>query len=114
MNRLITYETAVRAKVQHTTPCSDCPWARTALPGWLGGDTVEGWLRSAHGEHVIECHTQTNAHCAGIAIYRKNVVKSVSFPNLLLQADPYKVFVSPIEFRNHHNRKKANHEQSTT
>ncbi len=35
--KFISSEDAVQAKCQHTTPCSDCPWRRDSLNGWLGG-----------------------------------------------------------------------------
>lgn len=95
---------AVRAKRQHTGPCSDCPWARTALPGWLGSLGPEEWIKVAHSDAVVDCHTLVGARCAGIAIYRRNVCKSVSPPNLKLEADKIKVFAWPPEFIDHHKR----------
>ena len=103
MKQLISSDQAVHAKRQHKTPCSDCPWARTALNGWLGGAAVEDWLREAHGERQVPCHTLNGAQCAGIAIYRRNVCKSPRNPDALcLPADREKVFSSPMEFTAHH------------
>lgn len=70
-------------KTQHTKPCSDCPWRRKAIPGWLGtaqenADEIakpQEWLDRAHGEVVVECHTNLSCQCAGISIYRANMAK---------------------------------------
>jgi hypothetical protein len=104
MKRLVSSAGAKTAKSQHTEPCSDCPWARTALPGWLGGDSVDAWLFTAHHDHVVPCHTLKGAQCAGIAIYRRNVCKEARPPMLKLERDLIKVFASPVEFRTHHSR----------
>lgn len=100
--RLISSDEAVQAKVQHSIPCSDCPWARTALNGWLGGASIDDWLFTAHRDHLVDCHTLRGAQCAGIAIYRRNVCKRTDPPILSLPADAERVFATPMEFRAHH------------
>jgi hypothetical protein len=101
----LTCDDAVQADKQHTTPCSDCPWAREALNGWLGGSTPEEWLACAHSDQVIPCHVIDNMQCAGAAIYRANVVKSPRDPDCLrLPKDRVKVFASPAEFKDHHDK----------
>lgn len=100
----VTSDEAVPSNgVQHKKPCSDCPWSRASLPGWLGPMTADEWLREAHGESRIECHTIEGAQCAGAAIYRTNVAK---LPHnralLLLPADREGCFKTPMEFRGHH------------
>lgn len=103
MRQLISADEATVATCQHTAPCSDCPWARTSLPGWLGTLSPEEWLALAHGEGSAECHTRHGAQCAGLAIYRRNVCKSTRDPNALrLPADRERVFASPIQFLAHH------------
>ena len=103
--RLISADEAVQAKAQHTKPCSDCPWARTALNGWLGGVSAQEWIQRAHGEAKIPCHTLRGAQCAGLAIYRANVCKSPRDPSILrLPADREKVFATPMEFTEYHER----------
>jgi hypothetical protein len=103
--KLITYDEARPAKEQHKKPCSDCPFARDALPGWLGSHTIEEWVLMVHGENYIECHTLTGAQCAGAAIYRKNVAKlPIDKRILLLPTDHQRVFSSPREFVDHHSR----------
>lgn len=100
--QLLTYEDAKQTKRQHKKPCSDCPFARTALPGWLAGETPAWWMQLAHGEGSSECHT-TDKMCAGLAIYRANVCKSLRDKNALeLPADRKLVFANPMEFVAHH------------
>ncbi len=102
--KLISSDEAVEGVVQHTKPCSDCPWSRDALPGWLGGSSTGDWVRTAHSDTVVDCHAIKNQQCAGIAIYRRNVCKLAYSPNLKLEADKVKVFASPMEFTEHHER----------
>lgn len=104
--QLLSSEDARPAKRQQTKPCSDCPWGRKSLPGWLGSQSVDYWLRVAHSEHNITCHTTGNTQCAGAAIYRKNVCYKPRSPLLLvLPADRENVFASPVEFREHHEKR---------
>ena len=101
--QLRTAEDAKPAARQHMKPCGDCPWARTALAGWLGNMSVDEWLQAAHGEALIDCHTVSNQQCAGSAIYRANVCKLVRDPSILkLKPDRQLVFASRMEFRAHH------------
>lgn len=103
--QLKSSDDAVPAKCQHKAPCSDCPWSRRALQGWLGGQSADDWLQHAHGEAKVECHTLSGAGCAGIAIYRANVCKSQRDPRaLILPADREKVFATPMQFKEHHER----------
>lgn len=112
--KLITSDEAVSAKSQHTKPCTDCPWARDSLPGWLGGETVKNWLLEGHSDNEIPCHVFTGAQCAGAAIYRRNVCKRVEPPNLKLEADKVRVFATPMEFRAHHERRLVDVPPTTT
>lgn len=102
--KLICSDESRKRKTQHTTPCSDCPFARVSLPGWLGPLTADEWVTVAHGEQKIECHVWMNKQCAGAATYRTNVVKLCRDPRILsLPRDTVKVFSTPTEFRAHHN-----------
>lgn len=102
---LISSAEAVPAKVQHKKPCSDCPWARTALNGWLGDMTSEEWIAAAHGEATVECHALTGVQCAGLAIYRANNGKVPRDPSQLrLPADCAAVFANRNEFIEHHGK----------
>lgn len=100
---LISSDQAVETRGQTKRPCSDCPWARVALPGWLGGNTKEEWIQFAHGEFKVECHTRQDNQCAGLAIYRANVCKSVRHPSVLVLPEDRKVvFATPQEFLDYH------------
>ena len=106
--KLITADEAKPAKGQHRSPCSDCPWRRDALNGWLGDTTKEEWVQAAHGEAQIDCHTLIPAQCAGAAIYRANVCKTPRDPSYLtLPSNRDKVFASPKEFLEHHDMTKV-------
>lgn len=101
--KLITRDEALPAPGQHERPCSDCPWSREALAGWLGGMTSEEWLEEAHSEALIDCHVWDGAQCAGAAIYRANMAKSPRDPEALrLPRDTEAVFATPDEFTQHH------------
>jgi hypothetical protein len=103
--KLIASDEAVPVLKQHTAPCSDCPFARDSLNGWLGRLSVDEWINSVHGEAQIGCHITTNAECAGAAIYRSNVYKRPRDPNaLILPPDRVLVFASPAEFQSHHEK----------
>lgn len=106
--QLITTEEARPATSQPRLPCSDCPWARKALAGWLGSETREQWIADAQGEARIECHTLIGAQCAGAAIFRTNIAKRPRDPTLLvLPADREKVFATPQEFCAHHDMERV-------
>lgn len=101
--RLVSGDEAEPSLHQHVKPCGDCPWARRSLPGWLGSRTADEWLRSAHGEDEVCCHTILGPQCAGVAIYRRNVCKAPRDAGALrLEADKVRVFASPAEFKAHH------------
>ena len=96
---------AVPAKAQHKKPCSDCPWARASLNGWLGDLTPGEWVQAAHGESEVECHALTGVQCAGIAIYRANNGKVPRDPKQLrLPRDTKLVFETRSEFIEHHGK----------
>lgn len=101
--QLVSSDQAQPATQQHRAPCSDCPFARRALRGWLGALSAEDWLRLAHGEGTSECHVHIGVQCAGLAIYRANVGKLPRTPAALaLPANRKLVFSSREEFLRHH------------
>lgn len=101
--KLITCDDAKPAKCQHQSPCSDCPFSRKSLHGWLGGGTVTNWITCVHGEVKLVCHVHVGAQCAGAAIYRANVGKRCRDDSTLrLEKDKEKVFATPMEFTKHH------------
>lgn len=106
--KLIDETEATESACQHRRPCSDCPWSREALAGWLGGVEIEEWLERAHTNTLVPCHVFTNQQCAGMAIYRRNVMKMPRPPLLLLEADKEAVFANPQEFTDHHATLKGN------
>lgn len=104
--QLISSDDAVDTDEQITKPCSDCPFARTSLNGWLGESTPQEYLQLAHSDCRIDCHTLKGPQCAGAAIYRTNVAKSPRDPEVLrLPADRERVFATPVQFLKHHNSK---------
>jgi hypothetical protein len=113
---VVTDDEATVTTKQHKKPCSDCPWTRVAVAGWLGSMTAEEWASLAHSDAPILCHTLVappdsglSIQCAGAAIYRANVCKSLrgafwmlKTPPLELKADRDKVFARPAEFLSYH------------
>lgn len=88
---------------QHRTPCSDCPFRRDSLRGWLGGAPPDFYIDMAHGESTYPCHVIVNQQCAGMAVYRANVRKDPRYIGALrLPADKAKCFATPLEFLEHH------------
>lgn len=52
---------------------------------------------------MVECHLLTGAQCAGLAVYRANVVKNPRDRDILrLPANRETVFATPTEFLEHH------------
>jgi hypothetical protein len=103
--KLVSSNEEKRVTKQHKQPCSDCPFRRDALRGWLGGAEPEVYARMAHSDQVILCHTLLGAQCAGSAIYRANVCKLAASEALRLPPDRKAVFTSPSEFVSHHGGK---------
>lgn len=94
-------------------PCSDCPWRRVSIPGWLGPYDAETWLLIVHSDEPIACHETivTSAswegalQCRGAAIFRENTHKSPRDREVVTgPADERRVFASSAEFREHHSR----------
>lgn len=95
-------------KEQPKKACSDCPWARHSLKGWLGPLDAHQWLALAHGEGRVQCHAtkgprNESYECAGFSIYRANVCKVPHDRKAFkLPADREHVFAGPMEFAEHH------------
>ncbi len=104
--KLVSDAEAEPVKTQHRKPCADCPFARTALPGWLGSYSLDQWVKMVHGEEYINCHCTTNQQCAGAAIFRANIIKMVRWAGCLqLPKDKVLVFANTQEFTDHHSSK---------
>lgn len=101
--KLIARDQAKRSDKQHREPCSDCPFRRDALAGWLGGNTPEEFVQMAHTDAPYPCHTVIGPHCAGLATYRANICKSPRDPKAFtLPQNKITVFAWPTEFIAHH------------
>lgn len=104
--RFVSSDQAKTTSKQHSKPCSDCPWSRKSISGWLGPHDADTWLRIAHGDGRIECHAlkgrQGNWQCAGAAIYRANVCKSVPYPEVMRLPSNTKLVFGFHEFKPHH------------
>ena len=110
LRQLISSDEAVKVSEQPTTPCSDCPFARASLAGWLGGSDTDEWIQAAHGEQDLTCHTLLDedgeqVYCAGGAIYRANQCKLLQDPDAFrLEANHETVFSTPAQFVEHHTK----------
>ena len=103
MARITTSDEAVPTTTQPTKPCHDCPFARTAINGWLGGSTKEEWSAIVQDEVAIPCHALKGPQCAGAAILRGNMCKKPRDRSLLvLPPDRDRVFSNTREFEEHH------------
>ena len=85
-------------KCKKTTPCKECPFLRTSIPGWLGPDTAEEVMQKVHGEGGYVCHTSIDGkpnlddgtvdvakyghQCIGAVISASLSCKSYRDPNL--------------------------------
>lgn len=110
---MIPYRPAVRQ------PCSDCPFRRLALPGWLGRGSPESFLHCIHTDDPLPCHQtidyddprwkeqwvsqSTGSMCAGALILSANMYKLPRDPNFPRMApDEGAVFATALEFVRHH------------
>lgn len=103
------------AHKQHNRPCSQCPWRRQSLAGWLGVSEPGEFLAQSDSGLRMPCHTtvdyeaanweaaaKTAPQCAGHAIFLSNRCKSAAPGVLKLPADHETVFSWPHEFVAHH------------
>ena len=108
-------------KTNLTKPCSDCPFARGSLRGWLGPWKVDSLLW-ALGREPFPCHktitsdgetleSPTLVACAGAAIFLNNKFEisrnpmTAEYQNMLRSVSPEvkaTVFTRADEFREHH------------
>lgn len=97
-------------------PCSECPWRRDSAPGWLGPQTSEEWILTAHSDTPIMCHKTIKEsgsydgtkQCRGAAIFRANVCKSPRRSDIVTgPPDTENVFATNDEFLAHHNQNRV-------
>lgn len=101
--KLITKDRAKPSSRQHKTPCSDCPFRRDSLRGWLGGSSAREFVRMANSDAAYSCHTVVGPQCAGLAIFRANICKSPRDPKVLTtRQNKVAVFAWHDEFLAHH------------
>jgi len=104
--KLISADDAITTPRQHTKPCSDCPWRRDSLPGWLGDRAPERWMQSVLGDAPIYCHVLLPHQCMGAATFRANICKIPRDRTAIAALpDRSKVFGMPAEFLKHHKEK---------
>lgn len=94
-------------KIMHTTPCSECPWRRTAPAGWLGGNEIEDYAAPVRHGTMVPCHKKMDrAYCAGAAISMQNSCTRPRDPDMAAELKKVKesqeVFSFPREFEEHH------------
>lgn len=98
-------------------PCSDCPFRRKAMPGWLGASSPEGFIDCMERDEPLPCHQtidyDNNPHwlvewmhqktgnmCAGALIFMANKVQQHPFQRM--SKDHENVFSNTIEFVRYH------------
>lgn len=108
-------------------PCSECPFRKNSLPGYLGGFTAEETIRVAVSESNFDCHltridengngipedSKKRKACAGRMLFATNTAKSFRRPELeqvrlqLKNKTSQKVkdnILSYLEFIKHHDK----------
>lgn len=97
-------------------PCSQCPWRRTAMRGFLGPHTPQEWIEQIHAEGPIACHQTIPddldgwdawrspgiRQCAGAARFRANVIKRPRHPKIAVGPTDVTVFATNDEFISYH------------
>lgn len=104
-----------------TTPCAECPWRVSSVPGYLGDDEpAHFYWASITAESPMPCHEQVDytdpdwreaqlPHvdlCAGMLIHYVNTMKMPRRPAIAAAVRAVKgskaVFTWPWEFIRHH------------
>lgn len=102
-------------------PCSDCPFRRKAMPGWLGGSSPEGFIDCMQRDEPLPCHQtvdyddpnwlvkwmkqggDTGNVCAGALIFMANKCQRPHDPNFpTMEPDHGAVFSNSVEFVRFH------------
>lgn len=100
-------------------PCKECAFARSSIPGELGGSEAEVYIGQCYGPFYIPCHMTyelgdpnireklaCTGGCAGSAVFRANLGWDDRLPAGInrLPPDHQAVFSTPAEFIAHHKR----------
>lgn len=121
-------------KFSQTKPCSQCPFRKKSLPGWLGAATPEEFIGATMEDGLMPCHKTVNydkpdwkwamlapqskvQHCAGARIFFRNQCKvsrndyyvEAKRLGMITEVEPSDdVFKNKHEFLAHHTKfKKA-------
>lgn len=115
-------------RFEQTRPCSQCPFRRKSLPGWLGAASPEGFIDSALSDELMPCHKTVDyespdwqeemmgedssvQHCAGTRIMYRNLQKrsrnwiflTLEHAACVASVEPSaEVFATREEFLSHH------------
>ncbi len=107
------------SKNQHSTPCKQCPWLKSSLPGYLGNSDPVEFLQCSESETRMPCHCHVDyeaddwqeqaeeaPQCAGRAIHFANRCKLPRLNPDLLKVEKRSdaVFTNPQDFIDHHSR----------
>jgi len=97
------------------SPCNECPFTKTSLRGWLGGENVKDTIDCVNKEIDFSCHKtreddKTLSYCKGYLIFAKKLGKlpkyNHSLTNALSDISLEEVDKSQVmgyrEFINHH------------
>lgn len=100
-------------------PCKECPLARTALPGQLGGYTVAQYVGVLNGPADLACHMSKGfpknlaeqRSCTGVAMYRcntKTLPMGANARSAMARVGPNRelAFATEEEFVQHHTIRK--------
>ncbi len=100
-------------------PCSDCPFRRASMPGWLGAGSPESFIDCMQRDEPLPCHQtidyddpawlekwsaqENGSMCAGALIFMANRAqrpRAREFPTM--PPDKVAVFSNSVEFVRHH------------
>lgn len=102
-------------------PCKQCPFRKTAMPGWLGAAPPEMFIANIHAEVPSPCHMTIDYRkpdweakwtagklgklCTGTLVMAANMLKRARNQRMIpsVPADRETVFTTAQEFLAHHN-----------
>lgn len=54
-----------RSRLVHRRPCAECPWRKTSLQGYLGGNDAYTYADAISCNEAPDCHLNDGAFCVG-------------------------------------------------